>query len=172
MKSYFTLYIVFLFISLNISAQTEHFQINESQKYRDQHKSTNVLGIHTTVQNLTIVARKSKSTLTFETFDENAKGKKITSVKLDKKENFVGELFYNNQLRIFMVESPSKTKRILNCYTLDLSTFNYTKAVLLDTTVKKKSALFSGQNKTEIDLLVIIYVCCFFSPYSIVPENV
>lgn len=154
MKSYFNLYLFFLCISLNISAQTDYFEIKESQKYRDQHKSTNIIGIHTTAQNLTIIARKSKATLIFETFDENAKGKKIKSVKLDKKENFVGELFYDNQLRIFMVQSPTKTKRILNCYTLDLSTFNYTKSTLLDTTVEKKSVLFSGQNKRQTNFSI------------------
>lgn len=154
MKRYFIHFYFFLLFCLNISAQNSHFNVNESKKYRDEHKSTTVLSINTTQLNLTIVARKSKSTLIFESFDENAKGKNIRSIKLHKKENFVGELFYDNQIRIFMVESPSKTKRILNCYTLDVFTFNYTKTTLLDTTVEKKSALFSGQNKRQTNFSI------------------
>ena len=53
-----------------------------------------------------------------------------------------------------MVESPSKTKRILNCYTLNISTFTSTKATLLDTNVEKKSALFSGQNKRQTNFSI------------------
>lgn len=154
MKRYFNLYSFFLLFCLNISAQNSYFTINESKKYKDQHKSTTILSVYTTAQNLTIITRKSKANLVFETFDENAKGKKIKSIKLNKKENFVGELFYDNQIRIFMVESPSKTKRVLNCYTLNLSTFNCTKSTLLDTTVEKKSALFSGQNKRQTNFSI------------------
>lgn len=154
MKTYYKLYLLFLLFAVNISGQSSYFEIKESKKYKDQHKSTSILSIYTTTENLTVIARKSKTYLTFESFDNNAKGLKIKSVKLNKKENFVGELFYDNQLRIFMVDNPSKTKRILNCYTLDLSTFNYTKVTLLDTTVKKKSALFSGQNKRQTNFSI------------------
>uniref|UniRef100_UPI003F6CFB41 hypothetical protein n=1 Tax=Polaribacter sp. TaxID=1920175 RepID=UPI003F6CFB41 len=151
---YLNIFLLFLCISLNFSAQTSYFDIKESKAYKDQYKSTTILSIYTTNQNLTLVARKSRSTLIFETFDENTKGKKIKSVQLEKKERFVGEFFYNNQMRIFMVESPSKIKRILNCYTLDLSTFNTTKTTLLNTTVKKKSSLFSGQNKRQTNFSI------------------
>ncbi len=154
MKSYLNIYLLFLCACFNFSAQTSYFDIKESNAYKDQYRSTTILSIYTTNQNLTLVTRKSKSTLIFETFDKNATGKKIKSVELHKKENFVGEFFYNNQVRIFMVESPSKAKRILNCYTLNLSTFSTTKSTLLETTVKKKSALFSGQNKRQTNFSI------------------
>ncbi|WP_397446748.1 hypothetical protein [Polaribacter sp. R77954] len=154
MKNVFRLCLLFIGITVQISAQTSYFDVNESNAYKDQHKTTNILSIYTTPQNLTIVARKSKSTLIFESFDENAKGKKIKSIPLSKKESFVGEFYYDNQVRVFMVESPSKTKRILNCYTLNISTFTSTKATLLDTNVEKKSALFSGQNKRQTNFSI------------------
>ncbi|KGL63367.1 hypothetical protein [Polaribacter sp. Hel1_85] len=150
---YSSLLFIFLFSSTSIS-QNNHFVVHESQKYIDQFKSTNILNIYTTDNDLNVIARKSKTYLVFETFDNKAKGKKIKTVKLSKKESFVGELFYNNQLRIFMVESPSKTERILHCYTYNVASNNYTKVTLLETTVKKKSALFSGQNKRQTNFSI------------------
>lgn len=154
MKIRIQLTVLFLFIGTCYHSQNKYFEINESQKYRDQFKSTYVLAIHTTINNLTVIARKSKSSLIFESFDENAKGKKIKTVQLNKKENFVGEFFYDNQVRVFMVESPSKTKRILHCYTLDLSTFKTIKTTLFSKDVKKKSSLFSGQNKRQTNFSI------------------
>ena len=135
-------------------SQNTHFEVKESIKYRDQFKSTNILSIYSTSDKLNVIARKSKSYLVFETFDDNAKGKKTINVKLSKKESFVGDLFASNKLRIFTVERPTKKIRILNCYTYNIDKNSYNKVVLLEKEVKKKSALFSGGNKRQTNFSI------------------
>jgi hypothetical protein len=146
--------IFIFFLPFSLLSQNSHFETYESQKYRDQFKTTNILNVYTTENQLNVIARTSKSYLVFETFDDKAKGKKILTVKLGKKESFVGELFYNNQFRIFMVGRPSKTERILYCYTYDIDSNSYQKVTLFESTVKKKSALFSGQNKRQTNFSI------------------
>lgn len=151
LKNIFFLSILFC---ATLHSQNTHFEVKESIKYRDQFKSTNILSIYSTKNNLNVIARKSKYYLVFETFDENAKGKKIKNIKLSKKESFVGDLYNDNKLRIFTVESPSKTKRILNCYTYNVNDNSVSKITLLEKEVKKKTALFSGQNKRQTNFSI------------------
>ncbi|MCL7754851.1 hypothetical protein [Polaribacter sp. Z022] len=154
MKLFYIPFLLFILSFVSLTAQNKHFNIHESEKYRDQFRSTNILNVYSTANDLNVIARKSKSYLVFETFDNSAKGKKIKTVKLNKKENFVGELFHNNMLRIFMVESPSKTVRKLHCYTYDVTSNTSEKVTLLETTVKKKSAIFSGGNKRQTNFSI------------------
>ncbi|MEO9571908.1 MAG: hypothetical protein ABJH82_06880 [Polaribacter sp.] len=154
MKQYAISFLLLFVFSSTMIAQNNHFNVHESQKYIDQFKSTNILNIYTTDSQLNVIARKSKLYLVFETFDDTAKGKNIKTVKLNKKETFVGELFHNNKLRVFMVESPTKSERKLNCYTYNVSDNSIEKATLLETIVKKKSAIFSGQNKRQTNFSI------------------
>ena len=88
MKLFYIPFLLFILSSVNLTAQNKHFNIHESEKYRDQFRSTNILNVYSTANDLNVIARKSKSYLVFETFDNSAKGKKIKTVKLNKKENF------------------------------------------------------------------------------------
>ena len=155
MKHFYTILLTLLFFSAITSAQNNHFNVHESPNYRDQFRSTFILNVYTTKDNTTnVIARKSKTNLVFETFDNQAKGKKMLSVKVHKKERFVGELFYNNLVRIFMVESPNKKERLLHCYTYNIDDNTSTKTTLLQTEVKKKSSLFSGRNKRQTNFSI------------------
>tara|TARA_B100000795_G_scaffold268927_1_gene256918 strand:+ start:6090 stop:7598 length:1509 start_codon:yes stop_codon:yes gene_type:complete len=135
-------------------SQNSHFDVKESIKYMDQFKTTTILSSHSNSDELNVIARKSKNNLVFETFDKQAKGKKIKIIQLSKKESFVGDIFHNNKLQIFMVETLSKTKRILNCYTYNIEDNTSTKIILLEKNVKKKTALFSGQNKRQTNFSI------------------
>ena len=108
-KTSYLILLLFIFFSNNILSQKSHFSVKESIKYKDQHKTTNILSIYSTNNNLNVVTRKSKHNLIFETFNNEAVGQKVRSIKLSKKETFVGDIFHNNKLQVFMVESPSKT---------------------------------------------------------------
>lgn len=152
MKSLSTL-ILFLFI-LNTHAQSSHFKVLESQKYFDSFKSTIVRSVHTNKQNHTVIVRTVKNGLTFEVFDENAKGIKALTKELDKKETFAAELFYDNTVKIFTVYSPSKTERVIFCHIYDTENGSHNKVELFRTTVEKKRALFSNPNKRKTNFSI------------------
>ena len=138
----------------SLFSQNNHFDVKESVKYKDQFKTTTILSSHSNFDALNVIARKSKNNLVFETFNNQAKGQKLKIIPLSKKESFVGDVFLVNQLKIFMVETPSKTKRILNCYTYAIDGNTVTKTMLLEKNVKKKTALFSGQNKRQTNFSI------------------
>ena len=142
------------FLSVSINAQDTHFEVIESEKYNDQFKSTEVLSIHTNNENVTLVTRKSGNNLVFESFDENAKGLKIKTQAISRKEGFVADLFYDNKLQIFTLESPSKTERIVYCYTYSLQGDKIEKTTLISTTVERKGKLFSGENKRQTNFAI------------------
>lgn len=154
MRNKFNLLQILLFIGVSVLAQSQYFDVKESEKYKDQYNSAAVLNIYTTKNQLNLIARKSRSYLIFETFDQNAQGDKILSVKINRKEHYVGDLFYNNQLRVFTVDNPSKTERILHCYTYDVSSNTYTKKTLLEKKVVKRGKLFSGENKRQTNFSI------------------
>jgi len=139
---------------LALQAQSTHFTVKESQKFKDQHKVTKVLAVHTTNEEETIIARSLKTKLMFEGFDAEAKSTFNKFVPLEKKEVFTGELFYGDELKVFTVYSPSKTERIIYCHILNTLTKNYKKETLFTTVVEKKQRLFSGQNKRQTHLAI------------------
>ena len=51
-------------------SQNSHFDVKESIKYMDQFKTTKILSSHSTSDELSVIARKSKYSLVFETFDK------------------------------------------------------------------------------------------------------
>lgn len=138
--------LVLFFFVHQANSQSSYFNVKESQKYKNQHFSTSVLSVNTNDSNRTIIARKSSSSLIFETFDENAQGKKVINKKLERKEVFAGNLFYDNKVKIFTIHKPSKTERIINCHIYDVASNKYDKIELFKTTVEKKGSLFSGRN--------------------------
>lgn len=145
--------ILFFFIQ-NVNCQSSYFNVKESQKYKNQYISTTVLSVNTNESNYTVIARSAMNNLIFETFDENAQGKKILINPLERKEVFVGKLFYDNKVKIFTVHSPSKLDRILNCHIYDVENNIYKKIELFKTTVKKKNSLFSGRNKRQTNFAI------------------
>lgn len=154
MKLVHSVSLCIVLICSTLNAQSTYFNITESEKFSDQNKFTEVLAVHTTDNNETAIARSAKRKLIFETFDETAKSTFNMFADLHKKESVVGNLFYNNELKIFTVYSPSKTERIINCYILNIETKKYTKVKLFETTVEKKQVLFSGQNKRQTNVAV------------------
>lgn len=118
-----------------------------SKEYRDDIATDETLAIHTSNNNVTGVVRSGKKGLLFDIFDTNLSRNFSKLVEIDKKEEFVGELFLNDKLMIFTVFSPQKTERILYCHLLDIATHDYKKVQLFETEVEKGASLFSGKNK-------------------------
>lgn len=154
MKRLFS-FLLLIFITVFTSfSQDGHFNIVESEKYNDQYKSTTILSIHSNSNNETLVTRISNNNLIFETFDSNAKGLKVKTIDISRKEDYVTDLFYEDKLSVFTLESPSKTKRVVYCYTYSLKNHDVQKTTLINTEVEKKGKLFSGENKRQTNFSI------------------
>jgi hypothetical protein len=141
------LLLIFLLTASNsIFAQsTTHLKVSESAEYKDNVKSIDVLAIRTSESGETALVRSGKKNFLFDIFDTNLSKTFSKVVKSDKKETFVGDLFYDNQLKIFTVYAPEKDERILYCHNLDLVTKSYNKTTIFKTSVEKNQSLFGSR---------------------------
>jgi len=142
-------FLVCLLISnLFIHAQSNsQLRVTESASYTDDVKSIDILSIHTSKSGETTIIRSGKKEFLFDIFDSklNKTFSKIAAIQNDEK--YVGDLFYDDQVKLFTVDSPEKNERILYCHTLNLLTKSYTKTTIFKTTVEKNQSLFSTKNK-------------------------
>lgn len=135
-------------ITNSILAQsTTQLKVSESVEYNDDIKTIDILAIHTSESGETAIIRNGKNDFLFDTFDTKLNKTFSKVVEADKDEIYVGDLFYNNQLKLFTVYSPEKDERILYCHTLDLNTKSYKKSTIFKTTVEKNQSLFDSRKK-------------------------
>ncbi len=149
------LFSFFVMLSMQVmNSQSTYFDVKESEKFVDKHRGTNVLTVHTTDKNETIIARSSRKKLIFEIYDENVKNTFNYAVSISKKEKVQSQLFFNNELKIFTLYSPSKSERVINCHILNLETKQHRTVELFKTTVEKKQVLFRGRNKRQTNFSI------------------
>ena len=146
--------IYLLFMSSNLVAQSTYFTIKESEKFRDTYYKTSVKAVYTSANNETVVARRGLRDLLFEIYSDDVKLVFDYIVKLERRERIMGDLFYENTIRLFSVVRPSKKERIIYCHMLNVKTKKYQKIELFRTVVEKKQLLFSGQNKRQTNLTI------------------
>ena len=137
-----------LIISNAMFAQsTTKLKVSESAEYEDNIKTIGILAIHTTESGETAIIRNGKKTFLFDIFDTKLNKTFSKAVEANKEEEYVGDLFYNNQIKLFTVYSPEKDERILYCHTLDLTTKSYTKTTIFKVNVEKNQSLFGSRKK-------------------------
>ena len=137
----------FLITNISLAQKTTQLKVTESTEYKDKVKSIDVLAIHTTASGETGIVRNGKRNLLFDVFDTSLNKTFSKIAEISKREKYVGDLFYNNQLKLFTVYAPKKDQRILYCHTLDITTKTYTKTTIFETTVEKKQSLFGSRKK-------------------------
>ncbi|MGB5418414.1 hypothetical protein [Algibacter sp.] len=143
--------LVFNFIS---SQNQSSLKITESEEYKDEVTANNILAIHTTNNGLTGIVRDSKKDILFDIFDTDLKKVFSKTVESDKRESFVGEIFFENEIKFFTVYAPEKTERILYCHIFNLENKTVTKEKLFETTVEKNQDLFAGGNKRQTSFAI------------------
>ncbi|WP_040278459.1 hypothetical protein [Psychroserpens damuponensis] len=142
--------VLFTISMLTAQAQkTSKLNVTESEQYKDDVKTFSIKSIHTTTSNLTGIVRESKRDILFDIFDNNLKKTFSKVVDREKKERFVGELFFGDEIKYFTVYSPKKKERIVYCHTFNIATKSYNKKEIFSATVEKNQGLFSGRNKRQ-----------------------
>lgn len=110
-----------LLVILSVSyAQETTLNISESPEYKDKEKAIAILTIHTTENGLTGVVRESKRDLLFDVFDKELNKKHSLVVESSKKESYVGDIVFGDEIKIFTVFSPKVKERIVYCHIFNL----------------------------------------------------
>ena len=146
-------FILLMTISLAYAQKTT-LNVSESVEYKDKEKARTILTIHTTENGLTGMVRESKKDLLFDVFDKSLKKKHSRVVESSKKERYIGEIVFGNEIKVFTVFSPKAKERIVYGHIFNLETGTHTKKKLFEVTVAKKRYLFSNRSdrQTSIDI--------------------
>ena len=152
MKKIFTL---ILLVALSTTyAQKSTLNVRESDEYKDKEKARAILTIHTTSDGLTGIVRESKKDFLFDVFDSELKKNHSIVVESSKKERYIGEIVFENEIKIFTVFSPKAKERIVYCHVFNLKTGNHNKKKLFEVTVAKKRYLFSNRYDRQTSLSI------------------
>ena len=146
--------IFFFTIQFSFAQKTSSLSIKESLVYKDKVKAGEILTIYTSKNNLTGIVRESKKDILFDVFDEDLNKVHNQTIESHKKEKYVGDLFYNNEIKVFTVFSPSKKERIVYCHIYNLEKNTHSKVKLFETTVEKNASIFFGKSKRQTSFAV------------------
>ncbi|MGJ8592336.1 MAG: hypothetical protein ACSHXF_07300 [Aquaticitalea sp.] len=144
-----TLIALLLLVTTISFSQTTSLNVRESNEFKDEVKSDDVLAIYTTNNNITGIVRNSKKDLLFDAFDASLNKIYSKVVESSKKEDYVGDVYYGDVIKVFTVFSPSKSERTIYCHNFNIQTKSYEKIEVFSTTVEKNQSLFSGGNKRK-----------------------
>ncbi len=149
-----TTLVLLLFCVNLIVSQTTNLAITESPEYKDEVKAISVISIHTSNDGLTGIVRESKKNILFDVFDKDLNKIFSKVVESHKKENYVGDVFFEDEIKVFTVFSPKKNERIIYCHIFNLENKSHKKVELFSTTVEKNGSLFSGNNKRQTSFAI------------------
>ncbi|WP_415374101.1 hypothetical protein [Patiriisocius sp. Uisw_017] len=136
-----------------IFAQNEsNFRVYESPIYKDEVKTDSVRAIYTSKSGKTGVIRNDKKEIVFDLFDESLTNIHSKLVETDRKETYIGDIFYNNEINVFTETFPDKDIKVLTCYVFNLEDKTNKKIELSSTTIDKKMSLFSNEKGAEFSM--------------------
>ncbi len=134
----------FFFINSIIAQNQSGFSIYESQEYNDEVKTDSVLSIYTSKLENTVVVRLSKKNFYYDVFNEGFERIYNSLENIDRKERFIGDIFYNDEIKIFTENYPEKDQKTIWCQSLDLKDNTFTKAEITHEKVDKRFSLYSN----------------------------
>ncbi len=140
---------LFLISVFSFAQSKSNLKVKESAEFKDKVRSGAVLSIHTSQSGLTGIVRNSKKNLLFDVFNESLDRVKNILIPVDKKENFYGDLSFDNTMKVFTVFSPSKKERIVYCHEFNIIDGSHKKTKLFRIELEKNRSIFSGENKRE-----------------------
>jgi len=135
-----------------VAQNKTNLNILESLEFEDEVKSDSIPSIYTSKTGNTAIIRPGKNEIYFDIFDNNLIRKYSKSVETERKENYLGDIFYNNEIKVFTETMPKKDIKILSCYILNLDNKSTKKIELSQTEVDKKLSLYSNEKGVDFAL--------------------
>jgi hypothetical protein len=148
----------FLFItillcqSLIIAQNESDFKIYESPAYNDEVKTDSVRAIYTSDLGNTGIVRNDEKRIVFDLFNEKLSKIHTKIIETDRKETYIGDIFFNNQINVFTETFPDKDVKVLSCYVYNLIDRTDRKIELSSTTIDKRLSLFSNEKGAEFSM--------------------
>jgi hypothetical protein len=120
-------FFITLILSLTVAlsyAQNSTLKVSESAEYKDEEKARDIVTIHTTKNGLTGIVRESKRDLLFDVFDKNLIKIHSLVAESSKKETYIGDIVFEDEMKVFTVFSPKVKERIVYCHIFNLKNWN------------------------------------------------
>lgn len=136
-----------------IIAQNEsNFKLYESPVYNDEVKTDSIRAIYTSNSGRTGMVRNDKKQLVFDLFNERSSKIHTKIIETERTETYVGDIFFNDEIKVFTETYPERDTKLLSCYIINLIDKEDKKMELSSTTVIKKLRLFSNKKDTKFSI--------------------
>lgn len=147
---------VFFLLSTSIlfAQSTTKLKVTESATFKDKVKSYGISSMHTTKDGFTGIIRESKRDILFDVFDDKLNKIYSTVVESHKKESYVGDLFYGDEIKFFTVFSPKARERIVYCHVFNLKNKTHKKIKLFEKIIAKRTYLFPSRSERQTSFAI------------------
>lgn len=141
---YITLFLFLCIPLLSICQQKKPLEIQITQEFQDTKKTDSLHAIKTIASGLTGLIRSGKKAISYDIFDENLIRNGWNAIEYKKKEKYLGELTYEDGIKVFTEAVPEKDERVLYCHSINLETRKFETVELSRIKIDKKLSLFSN----------------------------
>lgn len=141
-------FLFFVIASVQVYSQTTTLKIFESNDFKEQVPTTEIVGMHSSKKNKRGIIKYAKDGyFTFDVFSENLEPLFSQTFELEKKETALTSLYFENEIKVLTVASPKKKIRKVYCYIFNIETKSYTKTLLFEKVLEKQQTLFDSRKK-------------------------
>jgi len=146
--------LVIFFITLNsVFAQNQSdLKIHESKEYTERTKNDSIHSIYSSEYGNTVIVRNRKKEIRLDVFDKKLNKKYSESITKNRKETYIGDIFYNDELKIFTETFPKSNIRVVSCYIYNVSTNQIKKIELSNSEIDSNLALFNNKKGSVLAL--------------------
>jgi hypothetical protein len=134
--------------TLDLPAQELTFK--RGPDYREEIKGDSVISFYTTPQELTGVIRDSKKHLIYEIFDKNLSQINSSPIERNRKEIILGDLYFEDEIKVFTELTEGKNKRTLFCHIFNLADRSHHITKLYETILEGRNTLYSEMKNHQV----------------------
>jgi len=142
-------FIICLFLSNTIIAQSQStLKVYEGPEFADVAKDEKIQSIYTSSSGNTVVLRLHKKGILIDIFNSSLEKIFTKSIKIGKRESYTGNIYYNDEVKVFTETYKKIGEKVLSCYIINLTKKSVKKIQLALIKIDKKINLFRNKKGT------------------------
>ena len=143
----YPLLILSLFVTLLTQAQTTNLIVKESEEFREQVPTDEIVGMLTVKNKERGIVKFSKKHITTDVFSDELKPLTTSTIEKDRKELHLNTFYAGSQIQFLTEFWPKRKKRELNLYTFNVTENKIAKKLILNSNIENpKKGIFSRNN--------------------------
>ena len=144
-------FVLFLF-TFNIihSQEKNRLKVYESIEFPNKTKGDSIQSVHILRNGITSILKIRKKEILIDIFNDKLEKKGSISFEKNRKETYIGDFKFNDEVRVFTESYPERNILVINCYNFNISSKTKEKKEILKSKIDAKHILFSIDKSNSI----------------------